>query len=134
MQNPDEMMALAVTAFQHWRTSRANRVVKTPPALQQQAAALRASFSSSKIMKALSVSGTNLKRWGTLFVFINRSKTMVRTLAYDGTGFWLMTKRLSKGKFQGWPKSNPICLRKATDYAIAFYLKLIMNLYLIDTC
>jgi hypothetical protein len=65
MQNPDEMMALAVTAFQHWRTSRAHRVVKTPHALQQQAAALRASFSSSKIMKALSVSGTNLKRWSS---------------------------------------------------------------------
>lgn len=45
-------------------------------------------------------------RSGTLFVFINRNKTMIRTLAYDGTGFWLMTKRLSKGKFQGWPKSN----------------------------
>lgn len=47
-------------------------------------------------------------RSGTLFVFINRSKTMVRTLTYDGTGFWLMTKRLSKGKFQGWPISNKI--------------------------
>jgi transposase len=47
-------------------------------------------------------------RSGTLFVFINRSKTMVRTLAYDGTGFWLMTKRLSKGKFQGWPKTNEV--------------------------
>jgi transposase len=45
-------------------------------------------------------------RSGTLFVFINRSKTMVRTLAYDGSGFWLMTKRLSKGKFQRWPKSH----------------------------
>ena len=45
-------------------------------------------------------------RSGTLFVFINRSKTMVRALGYDGTGFWLMTKRLSAGKFQGWPKSN----------------------------
>ena len=45
-------------------------------------------------------------RSGSLFVFINRSKTMIRTLAYDGTGFWLMTKRLSKGKFQGWPTSN----------------------------
>jgi transposase len=47
-------------------------------------------------------------RCGTLFVFINRNKTMVRTLAYDGTGFWLMTKRLSKGKFQGWPKTNEV--------------------------
>ena len=30
---------------------------------------------------------------------------MIRVLAYDGTGFWLMTKRLSKGRFQGWPRS-----------------------------
>jgi transposase len=44
-------------------------------------------------------------RSGTVFVFINRNKTMVRALSYDGTGFWLMTKRLSKGKFQGWPSS-----------------------------
>ncbi len=43
---------------------------------------------------------------GTLFVFINRNKTMIRTLAYDGSGFWLMTKRLSKGKFTFWPKST----------------------------
>lgn len=47
-------------------------------------------------------------RSGTLFVFINRNKTMVRSLSYDGTGFWLMTKRLSKGKFQGWPSSNDV--------------------------
>lgn len=44
-------------------------------------------------------------RNGTYFVFINRRKTMIRVLAYDGTGFWLMTKRLSKGRFQGWPNS-----------------------------
>lgn len=37
------------------------------------------------------------------FIFINRNRTMVRVLAYDGTGFWLMTKRLSKGRFEGWP-------------------------------
>jgi len=43
---------------------------------------------------------------GCYFVFINRSKTMVRVLVYDGTGFWLMTKRLSKGRFQGWPKGT----------------------------
>jgi len=43
-------------------------------------------------------------RNGTYFVFINRSKTMIRVLVYDGTGFWLMTKRLSKGRFLGWPK------------------------------
>jgi len=43
---------------------------------------------------------------GTYFVFINRSRTMIRVLAYDGSGFWLMTKRLSKGRFQGWPTSH----------------------------
>ncbi|MBT7408154.1 MAG: IS66 family insertion sequence element accessory protein TnpB, partial [Methylococcales bacterium] len=37
---------------------------------------------------------------GFIFVFINRSKTMVRLLAYEHNGFWLMTKRLSKGKFR----------------------------------
>lgn len=48
-------------------------------------------------------------RSGTLFVFINRSKTMVRALVYENNGFWLMTKRLSKGKFSGWPTAkNPI--------------------------
>lgn len=43
---------------------------------------------------------------GTLFVFINRNRTMIRALTYDGSGFWLMTKRLSKGKFTGWPKTS----------------------------
>jgi transposase len=40
---------------------------------------------------------------GTWFVFINRARTMIRVLVYDGSGFWLMTKRLSKGHFSGWP-------------------------------
>ena len=43
---------------------------------------------------------------GTFFVFINRARTMIRVLVYDGTGFWLMTKRLSKGRFAGWPTSH----------------------------
>jgi transposase len=42
----------------------------------------------------------------SVFVFINRNKTMVRALSYDGSGFWLMTKRLSKGKFVHWPSSK----------------------------
>ncbi|MCG6202974.1 IS66 family insertion sequence element accessory protein TnpB, partial [Psychromonas antarctica] len=37
-----------------------------------------------------------------------RNKTMIRALAYDGTGFWLMTKRLSTGKFPHWPTSNKV--------------------------
>ena len=46
------------------------------------------------------------ERSGSYFVFINQSRTMIRVLAYDGSGFWLMTKRLSQGKFRGWPKAS----------------------------
>jgi len=45
-------------------------------------------------------------RSGCVFVFINRARTMIRALSYDGTGFWLITKRLSKGKFSGWPSGQ----------------------------
>lgn len=40
---------------------------------------------------------------GTLFVFTNRRRTAIRVLSYDGLGFWLCTKRLSRGKFRWWP-------------------------------
>lgn len=40
---------------------------------------------------------------GTLFVFRNRRGNAVKILAYDGQGFWLCQKRLSKGRFQYWP-------------------------------
>jgi transposase len=38
-------------------------------------------------------------RNGTMFVFINKDRTMIRILVYEINGYWLMTKRLSKGKF-----------------------------------
>lgn len=40
---------------------------------------------------------------GTVFVFRNRRSTAIKILAYDGQGFWLCQKRLSKGHFQYWP-------------------------------
>jgi transposase len=40
---------------------------------------------------------------GYLFVFMNRGKTAIKMLVYDGQGFWLFQKRLSKGRFQWWP-------------------------------
>lgn len=43
---------------------------------------------------------------GVIFIFKNRSGTSIRTLAYDGQGFWMCTKRLSKGKFHWWPKNE----------------------------
>jgi len=40
---------------------------------------------------------------GYLFIFRSRSAKSIRILAYDGQGFWLATKRLSKGRFRWWP-------------------------------
>ena len=40
---------------------------------------------------------------GCLFIFRNRSGKSIRILAYDEQGFWLATKRLSKGRFKWWP-------------------------------
>lgn len=45
-------------------------------------------------------------RSGSLFVFINRPQTMVRVLCYELNGYWLATKRLSRGRYTGWPTSN----------------------------
>ena len=40
---------------------------------------------------------------GYLFVFMNKRKTAIKMLVYDGQGFWLFQKRLSKGRFKWWP-------------------------------
>lgn len=40
---------------------------------------------------------------GTLFVFCSRRRHAIRCLCYDGQGFWLCHKRLSQGRFVGWP-------------------------------
>jgi transposase len=36
---------------------------------------------------------------GGVFVFRSRRGTSIRILVYDGQGFWLAQKRLSKGRF-----------------------------------
>lgn len=43
---------------------------------------------------------------GAYFVFRNRGRHMLRILFYDGGGFWLCTRRLSKGTFTNWPTSD----------------------------
>jgi transposase len=42
---------------------------------------------------------------GTVYVFRNRRGTAIKALVYDGQGFWLCQKRLSKGKFRWWPRA-----------------------------
>jgi transposase len=40
---------------------------------------------------------------GCVFVFRSRRGTSIRLLTYDGQGYWLAQKRLSKGRFVWWP-------------------------------
>jgi transposase len=40
---------------------------------------------------------------GWVFVFRNRRATAIKILLYDGQGFWLAQKRLSRGRFRYWP-------------------------------
>lgn len=43
---------------------------------------------------------------GCMFLFRSRRGTSIRILVYDGQGFWLAQKRLSKGRFQWWPSGK----------------------------
>lgn len=46
--------------------------------------------------------GEELKS-GALFVFSNRRHTRIKIIYWDGTGIWLLTKRLEQGTFS-WPR------------------------------
>src|SRR4051794_41067500 len=43
---------------------------------------------------------------GCVFIFRTRRQTTIKLLTYDGQGFWIATKRLSKGKFSWWPTGD----------------------------
>ena len=45
-------------------------------------------------------------RNGSYFVFMNKSRTQIRVLSYDGSGYWLCSKRISQGKFDAWPQGK----------------------------
>ena len=42
---------------------------------------------------------------GCLFIFRSRRGTTIRLLSYDGQGYWMAQKRLSKGRFIWWPEA-----------------------------
>jgi transposase len=43
---------------------------------------------------------------GWVFVFRNRRAKAIKILVYDGQGFWLCQKRLSRGRFCWWPDAT----------------------------
>jgi hypothetical protein len=43
---------------------------------------------------------------GALFLFYNKARTTIKILAYDGQGFTLFVKRLSRGTFKANPRKD----------------------------
>lgn len=50
---------------------------------------------------------------GALYVFRNRAGTTLKLLCYDGQGYWLCTKRFSRGRLQWWPGATGATMRLA---------------------
>ena len=49
---------------------------------------------------------------GGVFIFRNKKANAIKILMYDGQGFWLCQKRLSKGRFGWWPQNGLSCSRQ----------------------
>jgi len=58
---------------------------------------------------------------GCVFVFRNRRATAIKILVYDGQGFWLCQKRLSKGRFRWWPGGDCTRELQARDLQVVLW-------------
>jgi transposase len=59
---------------------------------------------------------------GAVFVFRNRSGTALKLLTYDGQGFWLCHKRLSRGRFVWWPSASEGGAQRLAAHQLAVLL------------
>jgi transposase len=59
---------------------------------------------------------------GAVFVFRNRRATALKLLMYDGQGFWLCHKRLSRGRFPWWPSAAAGKAQRLTAHQLSVVL------------
>jgi transposase len=59
---------------------------------------------------------------GAVFVFRNRKATALKLLMYDGQGFWLCHKRLSRGHFPWWPSAADGIAQRLAAHQLAVLL------------
>lgn len=59
---------------------------------------------------------------GNLFVFRNRKGTTLKMICYDGRGYWLITRRFSKGKLRYWPNQAQDTLTPIQAHELAVIL------------
>ncbi len=60
-------------------------------------------------------------RSGALFVFGNRRRTRLKILYFDGSGIWMMSKRLEVGTFS-WPKAEGVTKVRLRAEALAMLI------------
>lgn len=68
---------------------------------------------------------------GALFVFCNADRNRLKVLVFDGSGFWVCTKRLGKGRFD-WPRVAQVSQKKRLELTPTEFSALVDGLRLTE--